>query len=852
MPALARGEMFSNPVFYFLGLVLPVASAITWGAVFHVFAGGLFTYLLLRVMGAKQFGSLVGAIAFAFNGYLIGWLSLPIVTGTMVWLPLVFLGVELAIQKRDWRWALLGSLGFTIQIYAGQILWPLYGAITLILFYTYRSIILWYREKSLTSAKQPFLLGVFTVAAGAALAAPQLLMTVELYFNSLRGGTLGDVSFLNILSHLPRLLIPNLTGSPLHGEQYWGPFNYTETFLYFGVFTLLFLLASLFSPKRELAWGLSGIGLFALMAVYDVFPFRQIVSLLYPVFLNTFPGRIFYVVAFTWSLSAGLGADGLVTQPQKKVLRIIGIITLIMLGIVLLIAGLSQFVFHNEMESILGVIEIPRKLSKIRLSNLFIPLIFITATLVLMWLGMRGLLKKWLFAWLCLILVISDLFANGINYNPTFNPAIAFPDTPSLSYLQKLENIEQEPYRIVNINSDSILPGMTPELYRLPTITGYSSWVLDRYSTYADLTQSRTKTTVNHVNFNDCCHSLLDALNIKYVYTSPGLVTSSTGTYSLLTRLPHARIETDSPGNVFSTKWSINGLSKAVLYQHPNTRITYDLTMTRPVTLKTSLGIDPGAWDEVGDGVTFEIHALRGGETEADLLFSRYLDPKHETADRDWIPVEVDLSPYISEELSLTLQTDFGPKGDHTFDWAGWAEPRLENYYSRTLELIYDGPNKIYKNTQALPRAWVVHQVTQVAEGDIEAVSTHLSAADFNPAREAVIEGTLAGELGEPHIDDKVRFISYSPEHLFLEADIREQGLLVLSDVLYPGWQAYVDGEEQPIITTNLIMRGVYLSGGGHQVEFKYRPVIFYRGLAISGVTLILIITALLWSKRRA
>jgi hypothetical protein len=168
------------------------------------------------------------------------------------------------------------------------------------------------------------------------------------------------------------------------------------------------------------------------------------------------------------------------------------------------------------------------------------------------------------------------------------------------------------------------------------------------------------------------------------------------------------------------------------------------------------------------------------------------------------------------------------------------------------LELIYDGPNKIYKNPQALPRAWVVNQVTQVAEGDIEAVSTHLSAADFNPAREAVIEGTLAGELGEPHIDDKVRFISYSPEHLFLEADIREPGLLVLSDVLYPGWQAYVDGEEQPIIATNLIMRGVYLSGGEHQIEFNFRPVMFYRGLAISGVSLILIIVALLWSKRSA
>jgi hypothetical protein len=168
------------------------------------------------------------------------------------------------------------------------------------------------------------------------------------------------------------------------------------------------------------------------------------------------------------------------------------------------------------------------------------------------------------------------------------------------------------------------------------------------------------------------------------------------------------------------------------------------------------------------------------------------------------------------------------------------------------LELIYDGPNKIYKNTQALPRAYVVHQVTQAVAGDIEAVKAYLSADDFDPAIEAVIEGALGEDLGAAHIDDKVRFISYSPERVVIEANIQEPGLLVLSDVLYPGWEVYVDGKEQPIIATNLIMRGVYLSGGEQRIEFVYKPIMFYRGLGISGVTLFLIIAALLWSVRRA
>ena len=174
------------------------------------------------------------------------------------------------------------------------------------------------------------------------------------------------------------------------------------------------------------------------------------------------------------------------------------------------------------------------------------------------------------------------------------------------------------------------------------------------------------------------------------------------------------------------------------------------------------------------------------------------------------------------------------------------------------LKLIYDGPNKIYENTEAFPRAWVVHQATRVAPNDIEAIKVFLQDPAHDLALEAVVEidepidwhTNLSTESSAP--SDEVGVNSYAPERVVIEAELETPGLLVLSDVMYPGWRAYVDGIERPILTTNLIMRSVYLEGGAHTVEFVFKPYVFMTGLAISTITIVIISVAfVLASKKR-
>ena len=75
-------------------------------------------------------------------------------------------------------------------------------------------------------------------------------------------------------------------------------------------------------------------------------------------------------------------------------------------------------------------------------------------------------------------------------------------------------------------------------------------------------------------------------------------------------------------------------------------------------------------------------------------------------------------------------------------------------------------------------------------------------------------------------------------------------GLLVLSEMNYPGWRATVDGKPAEILATNYILHGLSLPAGSHQVEMVYRPRSFYYGLTASLLTAVLVVLLFLRYRR--
>jgi hypothetical protein len=75
-------------------------------------------------------------------------------------------------------------------------------------------------------------------------------------------------------------------------------------------------------------------------------------------------------------------------------------------------------------------------------------------------------------------------------------------------------------------------------------------------------------------------------------------------------------------------------------------------------------------------------------------------------------------------------------------------------------------------------------------------------------------------------------------------ADVHSDGagILVLTDLAYPGWRAEADGHPVPILRADGLFRAVALPAGPHQVIFTYRPISFYVGAGVSVAALLVLI----------
>lgn len=847
LPALARGEIFSNPFYTVLSTFLSVAKAISFSDVLTIFISQIFMYLFLRELGSKQFGALVGAVMFAFNSYLIGWLSFVFVTGALAWLPCVFWGVERAIRRKDWRWTLVGGVGFGLMILSGYLLFTFFGAITLVIYCFYRCIIDKSHQRNLADKFRPLIYCGLALGIGALLVASQLFLNLELFLQTRRTEAVGAYVSFDPYEIL-RLIIPNLFGIPTNGNQYWGPFVYTETDLYFGIMLFGFLLASLFSSKKKIAWIFFGIGLTLYLALFKLFPFRQITELLYPVFVNTFPGRLYSIVAFGWSVGAGLGADWLSTSRPKKMIKFIMLAYLGLMGILLSGIGLKELskIIHAS-----NVLFKSFTFRQINIANLYPPLLFSILAGLVFFLLTRKNFHTIIFEIMALGIVVADLFTVGINQTPAFDESYLYPVTPSINFLTSLLKNETQPVRILNINSNTILTGMSAEAYGIPTIAGYSSWVLKRYFEYTNLVQTFLDT--NHIYFGNCCSSLLNALNIKYIYTAPDISLNTTGNLDLISAIGTAQTQPDISQAISMAKWNVGGIEQSVLFEHPTTEIKYNLSLTKSSSFHSSIAMDPNSWNKEGDGVLFQV--LVEDNTKQTILFSRYLDPKHNLSDQKWVSVDVDLSQYVGQTIKLVLKTSPGPAGNNFYDWAGWGDPLIKNYSDPEFELLYDGPNKIYKNNEALLRTWIVHDVVGVPENDFQSVKGFLTDAAFVPASKAVIEmkGIQPGFQviqDQAMQDESSTITTYSADKVEVDATLRSRGLLILSDNYYPGWKVFVDGKEAQIYPTNLTMRGVMLDAGKHRIQFIYAPFLLSAGFLVQAATILLIIVMLVLNKR--
>jgi len=169
------------------------------------------------------------------------------------------------------------------------------------------------------------------------------------------------------------------------------------------------------------------------------------------------------------------------------------------------------------------------------------------------------------------------------------------------------------------------------------------------------------------------------------------------------------------------------------------------------------------------------------------------------------------------------------------------------------LQLVFVGKNqKIYQNTQVLPRAFALYQVEVL--NDKTAILDRLADSSFNPKTTVILEKPPAQPLPplEPAAPSTVTIIRRKHNKTLIEVDMAATGFLFLSDVFYPGWKAYVDNQPAEIYRANYLFRAVQVEAGRHLVEFHYEPLSFKLGVGFTFLTLIIVAAGMIWKQKRS
>jgi hypothetical protein len=149
----------------------------------------------------------------------------------------------------------------------------------------------------------------------------------------------------------------------------------------------------------------------------------------------------------------------------------------------------------------------------------------------------------------------------------------------------------------------------------------------------------------------------------------------------------------------------------------------------------------------------------------------------------------------------------------------------------------------VYERRQAMPPAWVVPRVEVV---DDVAALDRIHHPDFDPRSVALVDSPLAC-TGDG--SGQAEVVHYTGNRI----EVRVQGgggLLVLSEVDYPGWRASLDGASVQIVRADHVLRALCVPAGEHHVTLVYDPPLLKVGLAITGLTLLLLIGVVIRRRR--
>lgn len=125
---------------------------------------------------------------------------------------------------------------------------------------------------------------------------------------------------------------------------------------------------------------------------------------------------------------------------------------------------------------------------------------------------------------------------------------------------------------------------------------------------------------------------------------------------------------------------------------------------------------------------------------------------------------------------------------------------------------------------------------------DRHAILQALSRPDYDPRRFMILEAQpdMAQALQSPEDASgppaKITVTEYTANRVAVRTTFARTGFLLLNDVYYPEWGAYLDGHPTTVYRANYLFRAVVVPKGRHDIRFIYRNEALTRGTVVSGL----------------
>ena len=155
-------------------------------------------------------------------------------------------------------------------------------------------------------------------------------------------------------------------------------------------------------------------------------------------------------------------------------------------------------------------------------------------------------------------------------------------------------------------------------------------------------------------------------------------------------------------------------------------------------------------------------------------------------------------------------------------------------------------------NPWANGNAWFVNKVQYVDDADAELAALHGLATKHVAVVDKKFQDVLGNEALQSDSTAKVTLTEYEANRLAYEVNSQKGGVVVFSEIYYPGWTCTVDGQDTQIARADYVLRAIRVPAGKHTVVMTFDPqtvhiteTIAYTALAILALLLIgLLITA--------